>query len=325
MRVDDASVVGSLRRAVSRLAEDLGFDEHRIGELAIAATELATNAHLYGSNASVMVRRAPGGEATAIELLVVDTGPGVVDVAAVMEDGVSTGGTLGIGLGAIRRLASRFEMYSVPGRGTVTVAVFAGEPGRAVDTPVVDGVTRPITGESVCGDAWAYFVDDALISVVVADGLGHGLLAAQASAAAIEQFRLMPDALPSAFLTAAHRALAGTRGAAVSMIRLDRAERVVRFAGVGNVTGRIVGDGAPVNLAPQPGIVGHHMRKVRDVEVAAPRDALVVLHSDGLTAKWGLEQLGDARFESPTVVGAVLLREAGIRHDDAGIAVLRVP
>jgi hypothetical protein len=159
----------------------------------------------------------------------------------------------------------------------------------------------------------------------VADGLGHGLLAAQASAAAIEQFRLMPDALPSAFLTAAHRALAGTRGAAVSMIRLDRADRVVRFAGVGNVTGRIVGDGAPVNLAPQPGIVGHHMRKVRDVEVAAPRDALVVLHSDGLTAKWGLEQLGDARFESPTVVGAVLLREAGIRHDDAGIAVLRVP
>jgi hypothetical protein len=47
----------------------------------------------------------------------------------------------------------------------------------------------------------------------------------------------------------------------------------------------------------------------------------VVLHSDGLSGRWTFDPgLTD---RTPTMVAATLLREAGVRHDDAGVIVAR--
>jgi serine/threonine-protein kinase RsbT len=47
-----------------------------------------------------------------------DHGPGIVDVAAALEDGYSTGNGLGLGLPGARRLMDELEIESEPGRGT---------------------------------------------------------------------------------------------------------------------------------------------------------------------------------------------------------------
>jgi hypothetical protein len=64
---------------------------------------------------------------------------------------------------------------------------------------------------------------------------------------------------------------------------------------------------------------------VREVIVPVESGAIVVLHSDGLTAKWDHAAHRGLLVESPTVIAAVLLREAGLRQDDACVVVLRVP
>jgi hypothetical protein len=215
-------------------------------------------------------------------------------------------------------------MYSVPHEGTIMVAAFAGELGQPVKAPAVDGLTRPITGESACGDSWAWHATDEMVAIVVADGLGHGVLAAEASQAAIAEFNADPLRRPDALLQGIHNTVAGTRGAAVSAVRFDRHQHVLEFCGVGNVSCRIIDDERATNLPPQPGIVGQHLRTVRQQAVTLVDHAVVVLHSDGLTSKWDLGGLPGIRVQSSTVIAAALLRSAGVRHDDASVAVLRV-
>ena len=91
---------------------------------------------------------------------------------------------------------------------------------------------------------------------MVADGLGHGLLAALASTRATEVLATSSSTSPSELITLMHRALAGTRGAAITIALLDRMMRTLTHAGVGNVAGRLVGPGRSRSLSVQPGIGG---------------------------------------------------------------------
>jgi anti-sigma regulatory factor (Ser/Thr protein kinase) len=324
-RLEDDSAIGTVRRSIAAVARRLGFADGRIAEMAIAATELTTNAVLHASGASALVRIRRAGERSAVELIVVDAGPGIADVPNALVDGESSRGTFGVGLGAVGRLANHFETYSNRPAGTVMWASFLPDLGAAALPARVDGLTRPITGESVCGDAWAAVESDDRVAVLVADGLGHGELAAQASRAAVAAFAVDPWRGPVATLADAHRRLAGTRGAAVLVVDVDRVGRDVRWAGVGNIAGRVVGAGHVTNLSSRPGIVGQRLPHLREERAPLDEQALVVLHSDGLTAKWALEQWRGLVLRSSTVVAAALLQWAGLRHDDATVVVTRVP
>ena len=322
--VEDSSAVGAVRRATASLAARLGFEPGRIAEIEIAATELASNAHRHGIASSVLVRSRHAGAASTVEVVAIDVGPGHPDIDSLFDDGVSTAGTLGVGLGALRRLANRVDVHSLLGRGTVLAAVFADRQSMHVDVPMIDGITRPIRGEVVCGDSWASAVDAGRLALVVTDGLGHGPLAEKASDEIIAEFQRDPWRTPAEFIEAAHRRANGTRGAAVSAMTVDVTAGVVRFAGVGNVVGRIVGLATPSGLIPQPGIVGQQMRSVREVSVPIAAGCLLIVHSDGLTSKWDLDQLAGVTRHTPDVIAGVLLREAG-RTDDAVVVVMRVP
>ncbi len=49
------------------------------------------------------------------------------------------------------------------------------------------------------------------------------------------------------------------------------------------------------------------------------------MHSDGLSAKWRLDDYPNARGRDPQIVAALLLRDAGVRHDDASVLVATLP
>jgi len=344
LRVEDRSAPGQVRRQVTALAERLGFSEERRGEIGVAATELATNLHLHAEAGTVAVRIVRSGAMAAVELVAVDGGPGIADLRSVMADGFSTAGTLGVGLGAVRRIATRCDAFSVVGRGTVIVATFwpdaaprdpggpgsggsgsggSGSGGSGGSTDV-EGMTRPINGETVCGDAWACRYDGAVTTLVVADGLGHGPLAATASQRAIATFDGAELEEPGQLLDRMDRALGGTRGAAVSVARIDMAARKVLFAGVGNVAGWIDDGARRRPMVTFPGIVGQNRSKrIRQLDYEVAPGSLVVLHSDGLTGKWALTDYPTVRRHDPLVIAACLMRDAGIRHDDASVVVAR--
>lgn len=321
IRIDDNSAVGRVRRAASGLATQLGFSEHRAGEVAIAATEMGTNLFRHAQNGAILLRVRREADRAAVELIAIDAGPGVPDLAALSADGVSTAGTLGIGLGAIERLATWFDSHSVPARGTAMIATFWPK-DAPVARPSVAMLTRPMGGEAVCGDACAVRRGDGVTSLILVDGLGHGPLAAAAAATTVRAFRDADRNLgPAALLRRFDGALRSTRGAAVSVAQLDRVAGTVAFAGIGNVVGWIDDGDRRKGFVPTPGIVGANSRPAREFTMPVPPDALVVLHSDGLTAKWDLNAYPGVRTRDPHLAAAILLRDAGIRHDDASVIV----
>lgn len=317
--VDHVSAAGAARRAASALAERVGMGPDRVGEIGLAVTELTANLVKHAGSGAVLLRLRHAAAGPVVEVVTADSGPGIGDVEAAVVDGTSSAGTLGIGLGAVVRLASTWDAWSRPGRGTVLTATFAAEPGLPVPPRTAVGITRPMTGQEVCGDAYAIREDDGVRTLLLADGLGHGPLAAVASAEAVRAFRAAAPGGPVALLTAVHRALAGTRGAAAAVARLEGDQ--VRYAGVGNIAG-VVDDGLTRRtMISHPGIVGAQARTIREAAYPLPRGAVVVMHSDGVTERQSLEPYPGLLGRSPLVTAAVLLRDFGVRRDDASVVV----
>ncbi len=125
---------------------------------------------------------------------------------------------------------------------------------------------------------------------MLADGLGHGPLAADASHAAVRIFREQVAIHPERIIDLMHAGLRSTRGAAVSVAVVDRHRREIRYAGIGNISGVIVSEQGMRSLVSHNGTVGHQMRKVQEFVYPWSHGALLVLHSDGVATHWKLEQ-----------------------------------
>ena len=318
LRVEDASAVAACRNAALGLADRLRFPAARADKLALAVTEAASNLHKHASAGSLWLGVNRDGDPPGIDVVTIDAGPGLPDVAAALRDGHSTAGTLGIGLGAIRRMADSCDLYSRPGHGTALAARFGDGTARP---PWGAGLIRPIEGETECGDSYAAVQAGDTITAVLCDGLGHGPLAAAAAAEGVAAFLEEPADEPAALLGRVHRRMAGTRGGAVGVVRLGGG--VASFCGLGNIAASILEQGRRKSMISVPGIAGQQARTIRQFEYELPPGAAVILHSDGISARWEAAALPGLEARDPLLIADVLLAEAGIHRDDAGILALK--
>jgi anti-sigma regulatory factor (Ser/Thr protein kinase) len=322
--VEAAGSASAVRRAAERLATELGMTDPRRADLAIVAAEVASNLVKHADQGTLLLRPVRGDGQAGVEMLAVDSGPGMSDIAHSVGDGHSTAGTLGIGLGAIVRQASWYDVYSVPGRGTVLVVQVW--PGNPPEPTWAAGVTRPLTGEPVSGDGWATRTVDGRRQVLVCDGLGHGRLAAAAAHEAVRVFADAPAAPPAVVVEVLHRALNHTRGAALAVAELDSDAGLVRYAGLGNIAGTVhQPDGTRRGMVSLPGIAGHQRRTIREYDYPMSSGAMVIMHSDGVVDRWSIADQPGLLGHSPQIVAATVLRDAGTRRDDACVLAARIP
>ena len=277
--VVDAGAVGSVRRAATGLAETVQLPAGKIADLAIVASELAGNLYRHATDGVALVRITRRGGVAGVEIVALDRGPGMADIMTSAQDGHSTSGTLGIGLGAVTRQANEFEAYSRLGPGTVIVATIWPDvtPDAVLAGHLVAGISRPMAGEQVTGDGYSVRESGDLLQVMLCDGLGHGPLAATAAQAAISAFHEAPPGGPGAMVEHIHRALNHTRGAVVTVANLDPQRGVVRFSGLGNVSGCVVDGSKRRMMSAQPGFAGHQRPKVRELEIAYPAGSVLVV------------------------------------------------
>ena len=321
-RVEAAGTAAAVRRAAERLATELGMPQARIADLAIVATETASNLVKHADEGMLLVRAARVPDRAGVEILALDRGPGMADLARAIGDGHSTAGTLGIGLGSIVRQSSWSDLHSVPGLGTVmAVQVWSGPtPPQAWAA----GLIRPLTGEPVCGDGFAMREIEGRRQVLVCDGLGHGPLAYAATQEAVRVFASAPAGPPTAVVEALHRKLSHTRGAALAVAELDADAGLVRFAGLGNISGTVLAaDGSRRGMVSLPGIAGHQRRQIREYDYPLDPAGIVLMHSDGIVDRWKAADYPGLLSHSPQVIAATVLRDAGTRRDDAGVLVAR--
>src|SRR6266436_3313375 len=88
-------------------------------DIVTAISELARNIVRYATRGEVILRVIENETTLGIEVVAVDKGPGIRDVALAMVDGYSTSGSLGLGLAGVSRLMDDFEIKSASGRGTI--------------------------------------------------------------------------------------------------------------------------------------------------------------------------------------------------------------
>jgi anti-sigma regulatory factor (Ser/Thr protein kinase) len=319
--VDDLAAAGGVRRAAAALGIEAGLSEGVRSSLALIATEMATNLARHADEGMIVLRLCRVDDRRGVEIAAFDRGPGIANLEQSTRDGYSTGGTLGIGLGAIGRMATTVDTYTQPGRGTVLVAS-VWEPST-VDETWMSGVSRPMPGETMCGDGFAGRNVDGRRQLLLCDGLGHGSPAALASQAVMRAFAGAPNLGPKKLLEYVHDRIRGTRGAVVAVADLDPEVPTVRFAGVGNIAAFTMTDGQRKVMVSLPGIVGHQVREMREFTYVLPAGGLLVLHSDGLSDRWDAADYPGLTDHSPAVIALTLLRDAAKRRDDAAIIVAR--
>jgi anti-sigma regulatory factor (Ser/Thr protein kinase) len=324
--VQDITQVGEARRTAADITANLHFDDAAAGEVAIVVNELATNMVRHGGGGVLLFNAVWQQEDSYLDVVALDKGQGMVDVGRCLEDGYSTGGTAGQGLGAVRRQASVFDIVSVPGGGTAVLARMQKQRGSAVEANGLRAgvVNVAKTGEPVCGDSWAMHAENGVYSIMVADGLGHGISAADASRLAIRTFATEPNAMPAASLQAAHNSMRATRGAAVAICQVNTGNSQVTYCGVGNIAGSILAsDMSSRSMVSQNGIVGHEAKRISEFSYPWSDGAVLIMHSDGLQSQWSLQKYPGILRRDPALIAAILYRDYNRGRDDSTVVVLK--
>lgn len=135
--------------------------------------------------------------------------------------------------------------------------------GGALHPDLAYGVAHACAaGEQVSGDAWVAVADGERVLLAAIDGLGHGAAAREAAERAAKTIRAHADEPLPALVTACHVALAGTRGAALTIARIELRERTLTWLGIGNVVG-LLAPAVATTSAPAAlllaGVVGDHL------------------------------------------------------------------
>lgn len=322
--ISDASGVAEARRSVAELGRAVVLDETKAGELALAVTEVGSNVFKHGLGGTIVARILERGGAHGLEVIAIDKGPGIANIAASMRDGHSTSGTPGSGLGALQRMTSDMELWSRPGGGTLLrfeVWPKAAVPAAAPHATGVICAQKP--GEEVSGDGWAVMQGRGKLIVFVVDGLGHGLEAAIAARAAIDAVEKNSQRGAPDIMDAVHNALRPTRGAAAALAMVEAESELCSYCGIGNISGSIRGGGSTRNMVSHNGTLGHQVRKIQQFEYPFPKGSLLIMHSDGVGTHWDLAAYPGIEGRHPGFIPAVLFRDHNRGRDDLTVLAMR--
>ena len=121
--VREVGDIVAVRQQTRQWAGEVGLSLVDQTKIVTAASELARNVVVYGGGGLVRLELLENGVRKGLRLVFADQGPGIPDVERALQDGFTTGGGLGLGLGGARRLVNEFAIHSEVGRGTtVTIA-----------------------------------------------------------------------------------------------------------------------------------------------------------------------------------------------------------
>ena len=120
-----------------------------------------------------------------------------------------------------------------------------------------------------------------------------------------------------------HGALRHTRGAAVAIAEILLSQNLVRFAGIGNISARIITPTGSQNLISHNGIVGMEARKIMEFSYPWPAEGLLIMNSDGVNGHWNFDKYPGLRLRHPAIIAGVLFRDHRRESDDATVVVFK--
>jgi anti-sigma regulatory factor (Ser/Thr protein kinase) len=325
IEIEDPSGVSAARRQALALAQGIGLNEDLQGRVALLTTELGSNLAKHAGRGRLIISSFEESSSPGLEIISIDRGPGIPNVNEAMRDGMSTAGSLGGGLGALQRQSTQFDIFTMAGAGTVVMCrVGPSRPERAASRLTLGSIVLAKPGETVSGDSWAYALSSLGPTLMLVDGSGHGVNAHLAATTAVQSFHANCERSCPALMDSMHRALASTRGGAVGLARVDLVREQTLYVGIGNITAAIISGSSVKRMISNNGIAGHVASTIREFSYPCEVPLTIVLHSDGISARWDLADYPGLAYAHPSILAAVLYRDHARHSDDAAVVALRL-
>jgi len=324
---NDRSYFALIKKQIHRLAQDTGLSESRLNELDLIVAEMTSNLYKYSHDGELLLGLFNNGGAPYAELICIDNGPGMANPGKMLQDGISSTHTLGHGLGSIKRLSDIFELYSLPNWGTIVLSRIYHDPRQAkikqdsILTTII--VAKP--GEETSGDGFVTKRNQKHIKLMLADGLGHGPEANKAINEAAIAFRVFPEYSPTETLRFVHSAIKKTRGAVITIVGYEYAEKTWNAAGIGNIACRFNGPVVFKNHMSYNGIVGHNIpNTMNDQLYPLAEYNQLMLCSDGIKARTDLLKYPQISKYDQTILAAAIYKDHARRNDDMSVVLLKI-
>jgi anti-sigma regulatory factor (Ser/Thr protein kinase) len=323
----DRSYFSLLKKDIPKKAIEAGIDTLRINELDLIVAEMTSNLFKYSDGGEILVGVFSNHGSPYIEVISIDNGPGMINPSKMVQDGVSTSNTLGLGFGSMKRLSDVFEVYSIHGWGTIVLSrVYSDrktirKKEKVTVSPLV--VYKP--GEITSGDGVVYRQNDKYFKLMLADGLGHGPEANKAVNEAVAAFKVCPDFSPAETLRFIHGCIKKTRGAVINILAIDFETNFWTTTGVGNIALRLNGPATFRYHMSYNGIVGHNIpNTMTDQQYPLEQYNQVILCSDGIKTRWDLTRYPMISKYDGIVLAAALYKDQTRRNDDMSVIVVKI-
>lgn len=306
---------------------NLGFDDSECEAIVLVVSELGTNIAKYAGIGDVIAREIATETRRGVEIEAVDSGPGIADAERAFDDGYSTSGSLGYGLGTVSRLMDDVSISSVGEGGTRVVArrwLHARSLPAVRCSLDVGAASRPHPRMlGINGDAFVICRRESFMLVGVIDGLGHGQFAQRASQTARRHIEGHCESSLDDVFRGCGRACRPTRGVNMALARVDCEHNTLQLASIGNVEVKAHGLPQGMRYLVRRGIVGLNAPVVQVTEQPWSEDSVLLMASDGITMRWSWDDLPELRGMAATNMAAVILRKFARAEDDATVLVLR--
>lgn len=329
-QVDDRSYIAYIKREIHREVSNCRFTETQVGEIDIIVSELSSNLVKHVGSGEFLYRAYDVDESESLfEIISIDDGAGMADPLKMMKDGVSTTNTLGQGLGAISRLSTAFQLYSMPGWGTVLYVRYSRknediikQKGPQLDIRAVCVNKR---NETVCGDGYSVKKNDSTIKIFLGDGLGHGEYANDAVRTAADFFSGCPETDPVDIIRQMHEKVRRTRGLVASVAVLDLKRQRWQVCAVGNITTRLYSGISFRNYMSYNGTIGLNIpTSLKGSVFEVERNQHLIMNSDGIRSRWDLAKYPSILKYDGAVIGAAVYKDFGRGTDDTSILIAKV-
>ena len=340
LAVRNHSDIGLAARKAHQLAKEIGFPDVAQEEIKITVTELASNLIVHKAvEGTIFLYPIHRCDDSGIAVVASDQGPGMASISSAMSDHSSTAGSMGCGLGAVKRLMDEFDIVSTPVEGSQHRADYASYKGGTLvvgrkwcnghlnksekkNTFQWGAISRPLPGYEENGDAFYITETNTDIFAVVIDALGHGPEAEEAAEAALSCLKANAAMSFDYLFPHLHEMLRTTRGVALTAVSLDKISRTFTHAAVGNVESRLFPNqtNSPLTRA---GVLGHgQLPPLRIHTYPWPDNGTLIIHSDGISGRWGHLPETDTFKHHPLLVSHLLLNNYERPRDDASVLVI---
>ncbi len=315
-------------RAVTRR---MGLSDAMREQTELVCNEMMTNQLKYAEGSGVVQLWETNEPSKALDLFALDYGPGIEDLPIAEADGYTTGGTMGKGLGAIRRMAHESEIYTITG-ATRTGSAWHGVAiwARVYVDPKkrhlpgsyqIGAYVRAYHDDIYNGDCLAFTTNDKRLRWLHVDGLGHGREAAETVRGIDAMLDTQSPIDEILQRVAAH--VGQRRGAVALVADVDIDTNELCLCGVGDMSAFSCSNRGKKHMRLKSGILGQTQQRAQTEIFPVERHAIFITATDGLRTTWSVEQFPNLYSKHPQMVALFLGQVMGRTNDDRSLFIIR--